>query len=108
MRITEVVAMVEQERTDQHVPVETIAKRPQRQRTVEDFWRLIISNEYSAVRQPTIHANNFELKSALITMVQQHQFIGHPCEDPNVHLRRFLRMENTVNLNEVNPDILKL
>ena len=37
---------------------------------MEDFWRLIIQEEYSAVRQPVIEANNFELKSALITMVQ--------------------------------------
>ena len=43
-----------------------IAQRPN---TMEDFWRPIIQEEYSAVRQPTIEANNFELKPALITMV---------------------------------------
>ena len=32
----------------------------------------IIQEEYSAIRQPAIEANNFELKSTLITMVQQH------------------------------------
>ena len=37
---------------------------------MEDFWRLSIPDEYSAVRQPAIEANNFELKAALITMVQ--------------------------------------
>ena len=36
---------------------------------MEDFWRPIIQDKYSAVRQPTIEANNFELKQALITMV---------------------------------------
>ena len=56
-------------------------ERPQRQMTVEDFWRLVIQDEYSAMRQPTIEANNFELKPALITMVQQHKFTGHPSED---------------------------
>ena len=39
---------------------------------MEDFWRPIIQEEYSVVRQPTIEANNFELKPVLITMVQQH------------------------------------
>ena len=38
--------------------------------TMEDFWRLVIQEEYSAVRQPAIEANNFKLKPALITMVQ--------------------------------------
>ena len=41
-------------------------------------------------------------------MVQQHQFIGHPSKDPNEHLGRFVRMENTVKMNGVNPDIIKL
>ena len=36
---------------------------------MEDFWRPIIQEEYSAVRQPPIEANYFELKPALINMV---------------------------------------
>ena len=85
-----------------------MTERPQRQRTMEDFWGLILINEYLAIRQPPIEANNFELKPALITMVQQHQFTRHPSEDPNEHLGRFLRMINTVKLNEVNPYVIKL
>ena len=76
--------------------------------TMEDFWRPIIQDECSAVRQPTIEANNFELKSALITMVQQHQFTGHPFEDPNEHMGRFMRMANIVKLNGVRPEVIKL
>ena len=41
----------------------------QRSNTMEDFWRPIIQEEYSAVRQPAIEANNFELKPSLIIMV---------------------------------------
>ena len=41
-------------------------------------------------------------------MVQQQQFTGHPIEDPNEHLGRFLRMENTVKLNGVRPEVIKL
>ena len=48
------------------------------------------------------------LKPALITMVQQHQFTGHPLKDPNEHLGRFMRMTNTVKLNGVRPDVIKL
>ena len=43
---------------------------PQGQRTMEDFWRPVIRDDYSAVRQPEIEANYFELKPAVITMVQ--------------------------------------
>ena len=75
---------------------------------MEDFWRPIIRDKYSVVRQPVIEAKNFELEPALITMVQQHQYTRHPGEDPNEHPGRFLRMENTVKLNSVNPDVIKL
>ena len=75
---------------------------------MEDFWRPVIQDQYYAVRQPAIEANNFELKPTLITMVQQHQYIGHPIEDPNEHMGRFLRMENTLKLNGVRPEVIKM
>ena len=50
----------------------------------------------------------FELKPTLITMVQQNKFTGHPSEDPNEHMGMFLRMANTVKLNGVKPDFIKL
>ena len=84
------------------------AERPQRPNTMEDFCRPIIQEEYSVVRQPAIEANNFELKLALITMVQQHQFTGHPFEDLNEHMGRFMRMANTVKLNGVRLEVIKL
>ena len=53
----------------QPIPKEAKTYRPQRQITMEDFWRPVIQDEYSAVRQPAIEANIFELNLALITMV---------------------------------------
>ena len=41
-------------------------------------------------------------------MVQQNHFTGHLSEDPNEHMGRFLRMENTMKLNGVRPDVIKL
>ena len=76
--------------------------------TMEDFWRPIIQEEYSAIRHPIVDVNKFKLKPALITMVQQNQFTSYPTEDPNEHLGRFLRMENTVKLNGVRPEVIKL
>ena len=101
-------ATMEDERHDQTEEQRTTARRPPITDTMEDFWRPIIQEEYSTIRQPTVDVNNFELKSALITMVQQHQFTGNPTKDPNKHLGRFLRMANTVKLNGVRPEVIKL
>ena len=75
---------------------------------MEDFWRPVIQEEYYAVRQHAIEANNFEQKPSLITMVPQHQFTSHPSEDPNEHMGRFMRMANTIKLNGVRPEVIKL
>ena len=75
---------------------------------MENFWRPVIQDEYSTVRQLAIEANNFELKLALITMMQQHQFTGHPIEDPNEHIGKFMRLTNTVKLNGVRSEVIKL
>ena len=105
---TEDKSMANQIERLQTIPEEEEAKRPQRPSTMEEFWRPIIREEYSIMRELAIEANNFELKLALIKMVQQHHFTSHPSEDPNEHLGRFMRMENTIKLNGVRPDVIKL
>ena len=45
----------------QSILEEAEAKRPQRQMTMEDFWRPIIQDECFAMRQHAIEAKNFEL-----------------------------------------------
>ena len=101
--------MANQRKRLQAIPEEKEeVERNQRSNTMEDFWRPIIQEDYSVVRQLAIEANNFELKPALITMVQQHQFIGHPSEDPDEHMGRFMRMANKVKLNGVRPEVIKL
>ena len=63
----------------------------------------------SSILKPKIHANNFELKSQLITLVQNNcSYGGSPQEDPNQHLSTFLRIRDTVKSNGVHPDIYKL
>ena len=54
-------------------------------RTLKDYVRPIVNDNYSGVRRQTINANNFELKPALISMVQQAQFSKSPLDDPNIH-----------------------
>ena len=94
VKSAESTTMAEQRAIQQPIPIEAVVERPHRQMTMEDFWRPVIQYEYSAMRQSSIEANNFELKPALITMVQQHLYTGHPSEYINEHMGRFLQMEN--------------
>ena len=100
--------MAEQREIQKNTQEDATRERPQRQWTMEDFWRPVIRDEYYAVRQPTIEANDFELKPGSITMVQQHQYIGHPNEDPNEQMGRFMRMANTIKMNGVRLEVIKL
>ena len=63
-------AAMEDERHNQIEEQRTTTRRLPMTDTMEDFWRPIIQEEYSAIRQPTVDANNIELKLTLITMVQ--------------------------------------
>ena len=76
--------------------------------TMENLWNSFIHNKYSAIKQPAIDASDFELKPALIIMVQQNQFAGHSTENPNEHLGRFLRIANSINLSGVKPEVIQL
>jgi len=63
----------------------------------------------SSILAPNVHANNFELKPQLITLVQNNcSYGGGPLEDPNQHLSIFLRICETVKTNGVHPDVYKL
>jgi hypothetical protein len=57
---------------------------------------------------PNVAANNFELKSALLNMLSQHMFNGLAHEDPNQHLAMFEELCNTIKINSVEPDAIKL
>lgn len=58
--------------------------------------------------QPTIAANNFELKPALINMVQQSRFGGSAVEDSHDHITTFLVYCNTYKCNGVPADVIRL
>ena len=52
--------------------------------------------------------NNFELKPALISMVQQSQFGNTPMEDPNLHLTMFLEVCDTLKFNGTSTNAIHL
>ena len=58
---------------------------------------------------PAIQANNFELKSSMIQMVQGYgQFSGGVQENPSEHLDRFLMVADIVKMNGVPQDVIRL
>ncbi|XP_073051222.1 uncharacterized protein [Primulina eburnea] len=83
--------MAENRENDRHIPPEAIP--------IRDHFQPVINNHYSGIARGTINANNFELKPALINMVQQNQFAGTATSDPHVHLRTFLEITDTMTIN---------
>ncbi|KAJ8767027.1 hypothetical protein K2173_012538 [Erythroxylum novogranatense] len=75
---------------------------------LRDYAEPGIQESTSGIRNPTVDANNFELKPALISMVQQSQFGGSPVEDPNMHLTIFLEVCDTLKMNGVTSDAIRL
>ena len=62
----------------------------------------------TAIRRPPIQANNFELKSVTVQMLQNILFHGLPHENPNMHLTNFLEVCDTIKYNGVTEEALRL
>jgi len=80
----------------------------EQRRMLRDFVTPRVQGIASSIARPTIYTNNFALKSALISTVQQSQFGGTPLEDPNLHLFVFLEVCDTLKLNGVSTDAIQL
>ena len=93
---------------DSEANQECAAKVFKEQDTMDNLWNSFIHNKYAAIKPPAINANDFELQPALIIMVQQNRFAGHPTEDPSEHLGRFLRIANSIKLSGVKPEVIQL
>jgi len=77
-------------------------------RVLRDFVLPQATGLTSPIVNPIIEANNFEFRPALISFVKQNQFGGHPIENPHVHLRNFLAKCDTIKLNGVSADAIRL
>ncbi|KAJ1696043.1 hypothetical protein LUZ63_012741 [Rhynchospora breviuscula] len=80
----------------------------ERIKPLREFAIPALGNMKSSIEAPDIAANNFELKPALLNMVQQNQFGVLPQEDPNLHLSIFLERSNTFKPNGVQNDAIRL
>jgi len=56
------------------------------ERTLKEYATPSTEESHAIIVYPTVEGNNFEIKPALIYLVQQNQFFGSPTEDPNFHV----------------------
>jgi len=77
-------------------------------RVLRDYALPQASGITSSIVSPAVEANNFELSPALISLVEREQFAGHPSEDPNAHLRKFLAKCDTIKINGASSDAIRL
>jgi len=77
-------------------------------RVLRDYALPQASGITSFIVSPAVKANNFELSPALISFVEREQFTRHPSENPNVHIRKFLAKCDTIKINGVSSDAIRL
>ena len=77
-------------------------------RVLRDYALPQASGITSSIVSPAVEANNFELNPALISFVEREQFSGHPSENPNAHLRKFLAKCDTIKINGASTDAIRL
>ncbi|XP_074266283.1 uncharacterized protein LOC141588756 [Silene latifolia] len=61
-----------------------------------------------SIQRPQIQANNFEIKNALLNLIQDNQFRGGPLENPNDDLNDFLENCDMYKSNGVSDDVVRL
>jgi len=70
------------------------------ERTLKEYATPSSEEPQAIIVYPTIEGENFEIKLALLNLVQQNQFSGSPTEDPNLHISTFLRLSGTLKANQ--------
>ncbi|KAF8105296.1 hypothetical protein N665_0159s0001 [Sinapis alba] len=82
---------------------------PQRQaRPIGTYDQPHIHGNRLGLRAPAVENNNFEIKSSLINMIENHKYHGLAVEDPLDHLYQFDRYCGLSKTNGVSEDALKL
>jgi hypothetical protein len=77
-------------------------------RPLKHFAASRTNNIHLGYIMPNMKANNFELKSALLNMFFQNIFNGLAHEDPKQHLTLFEELCNTIKINGVKSEAIKL
>jgi len=70
------------------------------ERTLREYATLSTDEPHAVIMYPTVEAVNFEIKSALLNLVQQNEFSRLPTEDLNLHITTFSRLSGTLKANQ--------
>ncbi|XP_061367607.1 uncharacterized protein LOC133310664, partial [Gastrolobium bilobum] len=77
-------------------------------RTLGDYMTPDRAPQTASIVRPNIEANNFELKPALLQLIQKEHFAGGSTENPYCHLDDFLLYCDTLKVNGVSCDAMLL
>ena len=66
-----------------------VVEREDNQKTLRDYFKPVVQDNYLGIQHQTVNANNFELKLALINMVKHNQYGSLSSKNPNIHLAIF-------------------
>ena len=95
----------EEERIEENVARNNVVD----QRALKDYSSPTLEGSVSSIRRPPIPVNNFEIKPAIIQMIQHSiQFGGLSSDDPNLHIASFLELCDTFKHNGVSDDAIRL
>nr|GEZ37038.1 reverse transcriptase domain-containing protein [Tanacetum cinerariifolium] len=77
-------------------------------RTMEELLQAPTEGYGEAIVNPKILAENFEIKTNLLQLVQANKFHGRENDNPHTHISNFKRMTATLKYRDVPNDVIKL
>ncbi|XP_047978628.1 uncharacterized protein LOC125220507 [Salvia hispanica] len=105
-KLQEMVQMLIDERDAERAAREALEKKNKEILPVMNMFNH--GNMITFPEGPRIDANNFELRMTLIQRVEQTPFAGRAAEDANRHLSKFVEIANTLKLNGVDDDAIRV
>ncbi|GKD08192.1 reverse transcriptase domain-containing protein [Tanacetum coccineum] len=77
-------------------------------RPMKELIRIPIVSIANPTVVPAVLASEFEVKTELLDFVSNNSFFGLENDDPHSHIRRFYQITQTLRLNQVPDDVVKL
>nr|GFB44020.1 reverse transcriptase domain-containing protein [Tanacetum cinerariifolium] len=86
------------------IPIVTMADN----RTMEEMLQVPTEGYGDAIVVPDILAENFEIKTCLLSLIQANQFHGFEGNNPHDHIGSFNRITSTLKCRDMPNDAIKL